>query len=113
MRRNGEIDQKDTPKVELGRNRWQNRCQQHGDSKALRGYREPMPGFEKELFPVGLAGDDAVDFEEVRKKLARFARVNFKHGVAIMQKAIEDMIAPSFRHPPDPSTTASPVEIEN
>lgn len=33
-------------------NRWQNRHQQHGDRKALREFRGPVPGLEKELFTV-------------------------------------------------------------
>jgi hypothetical protein len=92
-------------------NRWQNRCQQHGDSKTLREYKALTPGLEKELFTVGTTSN-AADFEELSKKLVRYAGVNFKQGAAVAEKAVEDMGGPSFIDPPDPITAASPVEIK-
>jgi hypothetical protein len=70
----GETDRKDGVKVEAAIgvqkrfNKWQKR-QQHVENKALKDYKAPTPGLEKELFNVGTASD-AADFEEVRKKLA-------------------------------------------
>ena len=77
----------------------------------MREYKAPTPGLEKELFAVGTEGD-AADFEEVQKKLARYARVNFKQGAAMAQKAVKGMVAPSFINPPDLSGMASPVDIK-
>ena len=112
----GETDRKDGVKVEGAVavqkkfNRWQKR-QQHVENKMLKDYRAPMPGLKKELFTVR-AASDAADFEEVRKKLARYAGVNFKQGATMAQKAIEKMTSPSFVDPADPDVSASQVEIE-
>ena len=89
----GETDQKDATKMEgTGGARkkyikWQKK-QLRGDNRTLRDYKAPTPGLEKELFTVG-AASDAVDFEDVRTKLARYAGVNFKQGATMAQKAIE------------------------
>eukprot|EP00804_Cyclotella_cryptica_P005150 CCRYP_018673-RA/>CCRYP_018673-RA protein AED:0.44 eAED:0.64 QI:0/0/0/0.5/1/1/4/0/733 len=48
----------------------------------------------------------------IRKKLARFAGVNFKQGATMAQKAIEDMVTPVFNNPPDPDVAASPVVVK-
>jgi len=67
----GEMDRKDGVKVEGAAgvqkkfNRWQKR-QQCMENKALKDYRAPTLGVEKELFTAG-AVTDAADFEEVRK----------------------------------------------
>ena len=81
------------------------------ENKALKDYRAPTLGVEKELFTAG-AVTDAADFEEVRKKLARYAGVNFKQGVNMAQKAIEEMTSPSLVEPTDPDASASQVEIK-
>lgn len=112
----GEMDQKDRVKVggaagiQNKFNRWQKR-QQHVENKALKDYRAPTPGLEKELFTIGAASDSA-HFEEVRKKLARYAGVNFKQGATMVQKAIEEMTSPSFVDPTDPDASESQVEIK-
>lgn len=112
----GETDRKDGVKVEAAVgvqkkfNKWQKR-QQRVENKALKDYMAPTPGLEKELFSVGTASN-AADFEEVRKKLARYAGVNFKQGAAMAQKAIEEMTSPSLVDPTDPNVSALQVEIE-
>jgi hypothetical protein len=113
----GDGEQKPAPKVEAGGgsqkrfDRCNNRQHQKVERKALKEYRVPTVGLEKERFTVGTASD-AADFEEVRNKLARVAGVNFKQGASMAQKAIEEMVSPSFIDPPDPNAGASPVEIE-
>ena len=78
---------------------------------ASQEYRAPTPGLEKELFRVGQARD-AAEFEEVKKKLARYVGVNFKHGASDAQRAVESLEVPDLREPEDPPQTASPVELK-
>ncbi len=74
-------------------------------------YKAPTPGLEKELFRVGQARD-AAEFEEVKKKLARYVGVNFKHGASDAQRAVESLEVSDLREPEDPAADASPVELK-
>ena len=55
---------------------------------------------------------DAAEFEEVKKKLARYVGVNFKHGASDAQHAVESLEVPDLREPKDPAADASPVELK-
>ena len=79
--------------------------------RATKEYKAPTPGLEKELFRVGQARD-AAEFEEVKKKLARYVGVNFKHGASDAQRAVENLEEPNLREPEDPAAGASPVELK-
>ncbi len=85
--------------------------QQRAENKMLKDFKARTPDLGKDLFTVGTASN-AADFEEVRKKLGRYAGVNFKQGAAMAQRAIEEMVPPQFADPPDPDVMASPVEVE-
>jgi hypothetical protein len=115
----GEGEQKNAniPKIESGGagqkkfNKWNSRQQQRAENRMLKEYKAPTPGLEQDLFTVG-AASDAADFEEVRKKLGQYTGVNFKQGAVMAQRSIEEMVPPQFFDPPEPSATASPVEVE-
>ncbi len=50
-------------------------------------FKAPTPGLEHMIFKLGDAADAAV-FTDVKKALAKFAGVNFKHGSNMAQIAI-------------------------
>ena len=55
---------------------------------------------------------DAAEFEEVKKKLARYMGVNFKHGTSGVQHAVESLEVPGVHEPKDPAADASPVKLK-
>ena len=79
--------------------------------RAMQEYKVPTPGLEKELFQVGQACD-AAEFEEVKKMLARYVGVNFKHRATDAQHAVESLEVPDLCEPKDPAADASPVKLK-
>eukprot|EP00956_Cyclotella_meneghiniana_P035517 scaffold115573_cov38-Cyclotella_meneghiniana.AAC.1 len=80
--------------------------------KEAEQFSAPTQGLEKVYFTVGSA-KDAVQFVEVKKKLAQYACLNFRHGNDLAQEAIENMTLPTIVDPGDsPVLGANPTGAE-
>ena len=69
-------------------------------------YKAPTLGLEDDAFTVGTA-QDAANFKEVRRRIGRYAAVNFKTGGSMAQTAIKRLEAPVITEPPDLETAGA------
>jgi hypothetical protein len=55
---------------------------------------------------------DAADYEKLKKKLACYIGVNFKHGASVAHRAIENLQVHIIQEPQDPPPGATAVELK-
>lgn len=71
-------------------------------------YKSPTLGLEYELFCVGQARD-AAEFEEVKKKLARYVDVYFKLGASDAHCTVENLEVQDLHKPKHQQESATAV----